>query len=94
MHSIKSFVCSLIDCCQIASKPEHWPKPATSFCQDSCPENVLSILGQTLGPLAERTIKNQLESRVLAQIRDLLLPKLMSGEIRLRNAEESIEAVA
>jgi len=31
------------------------------------------------------------ESRTLAQTRDLLLPKLMSGEIRVHEAEESIE---
>jgi type I restriction enzyme S subunit len=34
------------------------------------------------------------ESRTLAQTRDLLLPKLMSGEIRLTEAEEAVEAVA
>ena len=33
-------------------------------------------------------------ARTLAQTRDLLLPKLMSGEIRLRDAEEAVEAVA
>ena len=34
------------------------------------------------------------ESRTLARTRDLLLPKLMSGEIRLRDAEEVVEGVA
>ncbi|WPL12862.1 MULTISPECIES: restriction endonuclease subunit S domain-containing protein [Thiorhodovibrio] len=33
------------------------------------------------------------ESRTLAQTRDLLLPKLMSGEIRLRDAERAVDAV-
>ena len=33
------------------------------------------------------------ENRTLAAARDLLLPKLMSGEIRLREAEEMLEAV-
>jgi type I restriction enzyme S subunit len=33
------------------------------------------------------------ESQTLAQTRDLLLPKLMSGEIRLRDAEREVEAV-
>ena len=61
----------------------------------SCPpDDVLSTLGLTIGPLVERTIKNELESRTLAQTRDLLLPKLMSGEIRLREAEKAVEAVA
>ena len=30
----------------------------------------------------------------LAKTRDLLLPKLMSGEIRVREAEKEVEAVA
>ena len=34
-----------------------------------------------------------LESRTLAALRDLLLPKLISGEIRLRDAEKTVEAV-
>jgi len=54
------------------------------------PDDVLSILGQTVGPLVERTIKNELESRTLAQTRDLLLPKLMSGEIRVKDAEKLV----
>jgi type I restriction enzyme, S subunit len=33
-------------------------------------------------------------SRILAALRDLLLPKLMSGEIRLKDAEQALEAVA
>ena len=33
------------------------------------------------------------ESRTLAQTRDLLLPKLMSGEIRLREAERQISHI-
>ena len=35
-----------------------------------------------------------LESRTLAALRDLLLPKLISGEIRLRDAEKAVKAVA
>ncbi len=37
---------------------------------------------------------NALNSRVLAQTRDTLLPKLMSGEIRIRDAKKAVEAVA
>ncbi len=32
------------------------------------------------------------ESRILADIRDALMPKLLSGEIRLRDAEKTVEA--
>ena len=42
----------------------------------------------------ERLLSNRRESRTLAQTRDLLLPKLISGEIRLRDAEKAVEAVA
>lgn len=34
------------------------------------------------------------QSQTLTGLRDLLLPKLMSGEIRLRDAEKAVEAVA
>ena len=47
------------------------------------PDDVLPTLGQTIGPLVELTINNELEIQSLTQTRDLLLPKLMSGEIRL-----------
>ena len=66
-------------------------KEATTVCP---PDGTLAILGQTMSPLVDRTIENELESRSLAQTRDLLLPKLISGEIRLREAERVIEAVA
>ena len=38
-------------------------------------------------PLFEKLKANQLESRTLADTRDALLPKLMSGGIRVRDAE-------
>lgn len=37
-------------------------------------------------------VGNTLENRVLASTRDLLLPKLMSGELRARDAERVVEA--
>ncbi len=44
-----------------------------------------------VGPLLDRVLANRNESRTLAQTRDLLLPKLMSGEIRVRDAERMVE---
>lgn len=49
-------------------------------------------LGTVFKPLVERTVHNELENRTLAATRDLLLPKLMSGEIRLSEAEDLVEA--
>ena len=43
-------------------------------------------------PLLALQDANQAESRTLAATRDLLLPKLMSGEIRVRDAERLAEA--
>ena len=57
------------------------------------PYDVLSVLGQTVGPLVERTVKNDLEVRTLAQTHGLLLPKLMSGELRVTDTERVVEAV-
>ena len=41
--------------------------------------------------LWNRRAKSLMETKTLAQIRDLLLPKLMSGEIRLDEAEKAVE---
>ncbi len=46
-----------------------------------------------VGPLDDHIRKNVAESETLAQTRDLLLPKLMSGEIRLPDAERAVKAV-
>jgi len=53
----------------------------------------LKATDAALSPLFNRIIANDLENRTLAQLRDFLLPKLMSGEICLRDAEKAVEAV-
>ncbi len=55
-------------------------KEAMTICP---PDDVLDQLDQVVEPLVENTIGNELQNRALAEIRDCLLPKLMSGEIRL-----------
>ncbi len=47
-----------------------------------------------VAPIIDRMESNKIENQTLAQGRDLLLPKLMSGEIRLGEAERHIEAAA
>lgn len=44
-------------------------------------------------PLFERRACEGEEARTLAILRDTLLPKLLSGEIRVRNIEQAVEAV-
>ncbi len=55
---------------------------------------IVALFESQVAPLDERIRKNVSESRTLTQARDLLLPKLMSGEIRLAEAEKGLEAVA
>ena len=54
---------------------------------------VLSAFADLVSPLRAKIENVKVESRALSQTRDLLLPKLMSGEIRLREAERVVEAV-
>lgn len=50
--------------------------------------------GLTAQPLFAKINFNRNESNTLAQFRDLLLPKLMSGEISIRDAEKMVEDAA
>lgn len=53
-----------------------------------CPsDDAWELMGEVMEPITQNTIQNDLENRTLAATRDLLLPKLMSGEIRLRDVE-------
>jgi type I restriction enzyme S subunit len=58
------------------------------------PDSVIARLGEIVAPLIDRIIRNELESRTLAQTRDLLLPRLMSGELRVAEAERIASEVA
>ncbi|MDT0499126.1 restriction endonuclease subunit S [Algiphilus sp. W345] len=69
-------------------------KAAMTICP---PDDVLERMGIVMAPLVEQVIQNELESRTLAQIRDTLLPKLISGELCIADAAtfmERVEAVA
>ena len=44
------------------------------------------------GPMNQQRLRHISESRTLAQLRDTLLPKLISGELRVPEAERQIEA--
>lgn len=50
-------------------------------------------LEEVLRPLDQRVASVYDENRVLAELRDTLLPRLMSGEIRVRDAEKVVEDV-
>ena len=60
----------------------------------TAPPSVMDRFDQAISPLFKRIVANQYESRTLVSTRDLLLPQLMSGEIRVRDAESLLGAVA
>ena len=54
------------------------------------------LLAAADGPpsaIFERSLSANIQSRTLASLRDTLLPKLISGEIRLRDAERAVENI-
>jgi type I restriction enzyme S subunit len=52
------------------------------------------IVGQKLEGFLTRKSLNIAESRTLAAIRDALLPKLLSGEIRVKDAKRFMETAS
>ena len=64
------------------SYPVLWPRKALV----DCLENVLSKHWKLIQ-------NNQKQNQALTSLRDALLPKLLSGEIRVKDAEQALEAV-
>ena len=58
------------------------------------PDQLALAYQKAMQPILARIVTNIHLSRTLAQIRDILLPKLISGEIRIADAEKGLEAVA
>jgi len=58
------------------------------------PSELLRAMDSVIRPNLESTWRRRVQSRTLAALRDTLLPKLISGEIRVREAEKAVEAVA
>ena len=56
-------------------------------------EGVVSSFSRYVSPLFEKIFSFERESRTLAETRDTLLPKLMSGAIRVREAESAVAAL-
>lgn len=54
-------------------------------------DEILDAANDVCAPLVESFIQNELEVRTLAALRDALLPRLLSGELRVREAEELVE---
>jgi type I restriction enzyme S subunit len=57
------------------------------------PRQIMDAFPTLAAPMLNRILANRREVRTLSRTRDLLLPKLMSGEIRVKDAEKAAEAV-
>jgi len=55
------------------------------------PLNIISDYTRIISPLYQLFDSNEMQSSILVSIRDTLLPKLLSGEIRVRDAERFLE---
>lgn len=53
---------------------------------------IIELFHQSVAPLYERANANRIESRSLAEIRDALLPKIISGQLRIPDAGAVAEA--
>lgn len=54
----------------------------------------LATTTEQITPLFHRVLGNINESRALATLRDSLLPKLISGELRVKDAERFVPEIA
>jgi len=52
------------------------------------PDDILRAFNRLAEPLFQKTFRNSCESRTLATLRDTLLPKLISGQLRVRKGQE------
>jgi len=55
------------------------------------PNPALAIMNVTMEPLVNKMLNSDLESCTLTSLRDALLPKLISGELRVPAAERIVE---
>ncbi len=55
------------------------------------PAEVLAALSEFVGPIVEKRITNALQARELGTLRDTLLPRLISGKLRIPQIQETVE---
>jgi len=55
------------------------------------PDRVIMEFDGLVRPLVDNIFRNCHESRTLAALRDTLLPKLISGELRVKDAERFLK---
>lgn len=57
----------------------------------ACPPSLTADYNTVVKGFMERVLGNNLQSETLAKLRDTLLPKLLSGELRVPEAERQVE---
>ncbi|WP_090275208.1 restriction endonuclease subunit S [Halopseudomonas litoralis] len=55
------------------------------------PKELLRTLDMTFVPLLDRVIATRIEAKNLASLRDTLLPKLLSGQLRIPDAQAAVD---
>ena len=58
------------------------------------PTSIMDDFDRLSRPMYRKVVEHERESRTLATLRDALLPKLISGEVRMGNAERFVAEVA
>ena len=56
------------------------------------PDKLITAASRVVEPLYAKHLANERESLTLAALRDTLLPKLLSGELRVKAVEEALHA--
>ena len=87
MFSIKPLL-NMIEKTQVATTVIHIGKKDSDAFEIILPNReLLDKYGKVDAPIFEKIVNNGLENKRLAQLRDALLPRLMSGEIDVSNIE-------
>jgi len=63
----------------------------TSFRFARPPSNVMAVFSKLIKPLLAQKMAKSIESSTLAALRDALLPKLIRGEVRVKDAEKFLK---
>lgn len=63
------------------------------YCVPIPNDKILNIFFEFISGISKKMEVNYVENKTLAELRDTLLPKLMSGEIRVKDAEHEVEKV-
>jgi type I restriction enzyme S subunit len=87
---------ALIEFADLASTGTKMPRTnwsdISSFKVPLPPKSIAAAYTKIIQPMLDRIHANIHQSRTLATLRDTLLPKLLSGELSVRNLERSVEA--